>query len=137
MSVNGRRQNGGGRHNFVGRPKPLLVYTGLLGDTDRPARHRDSHRGLYLYALAWQDGWTVDQHRSFWTGCLDLCPRGEPGKRRHRDDLAAVAGWLRMMGVVDESIINMLREATGPNGPNADTLRKYETLDALSGEPAA
>ena len=48
-----------------------------------------------------------------------------------------MAGWLRMMGVVDESIINMLREATGPNGPNADTLRKYETLDALSGEPAA
>jgi hypothetical protein len=65
----------------------LILATGLLGDRRRDIPAGDERHGLFAHALRHQDGWSAEEHHSFWHGALGLWPKPK-GADQTRDALA-------------------------------------------------
>ena len=102
-------------------PAPLYLCTGLDDDARRPLGRRHPHYRLALHALVWQDVWSAEEHRDFWTALLPLWPR-ERGQRR----VVETEGWwaheLRRHGLDDAAIAEAL-------ALDVDTVRRRRLHD--------
>jgi len=94
------------------------VRTGLDDDRRRPLDRDHPHYRQALYALAWQDRWSDEQHRDYWTALVAAWPR-ERGQRQLREAMGWAAHELRRYGLDDAAIADVL-------AVDVDTIRRRD-----------
>ncbi len=115
-------QNAFGRIANPESPAPLFVRTGLDDDHRRPLDRVHPLYRVALYALEWQDRWSDDQHKDFWTALIAQWPR-ERGQRKLRETMGWAAHELRRYGLDDAAIAEVLCV-------EEDTLRRRDIFAA-------
>jgi hypothetical protein len=93
----------------------------LDDDLRRPLDRADPFYKSALYAWIWQDRWSDQAHRDFWTASLELWPR-QRGQRQLKNSIGWGALLLRRAGLSDDEVAEAL-------GYPLETLRRYRAFD--------
>lgn len=93
---------------------PLLVSTGLVGDSVREVAPGHATYARLAWCLGEQDGWNHRAHAAFWTALLPELPaRGRCGRLTSVDLVSRAASALRGDGLTRAEVENVLSVASG------------------------
>jgi hypothetical protein len=92
-----------GRIKRAENSKPLGLTTGIDDDERRILQPADEQYRLAAYAWRYQDDWSLEEHRDFWSAAMPHWPKA-PGKRPLQDTLAWWTYVLRQAGRSEEEI---------------------------------
>lgn len=105
-------------------PDTLQLESGLVDDRRLELDREHPLFGFFLFAYLQQDAWSLEQHRQFWQGALQLWPTLRRGRRER---LAHALRVLWRRGLNDH-------EAAAALGYRADSLRRMGAISLAAGQ---